>query len=269
MSDLIFELKDVSFSYLGRFLALKDINLNIRKGEKVVIVGANGCGKSTLLHMLDGLIFPERGVVKFLGRQLQQGDFNDDNFSRDFRRKVGLLFQNSEAQLFCPTVEEDIVFGPLQLGLDKELIRQRYLKLVRLLGIEGISQRPIHRLSIGEKRRAALAAVLIIEPEVILLDEPTSGLDPSTSRVVVDIILQANAEGKTVVTATHDMHIIEEIADRVLCLGQEKTLVKEGPVAEIMRDRKFLQDNNLIHAHRHTHGSTVHLHPHSHLEHHS
>src|SRR4030042_4076692 len=134
MDNLIFELKDVYFAYLGKYPALCGVDINIRQGERITIIGANGSGKSTLLHMLDGLIFPDKGTIKAFGRELKEGRFSDENFSMDFRKKVGLVFQNSDVQLFCPTVKEDIVFGPLQLGIGKEEIKKRLVELADLLG---------------------------------------------------------------------------------------------------------------------------------------
>src|SRR4030042_679027 len=132
-NKLIFELKDVYFSYLGRYPALCGVDITIRRGERITIIGANASGKSTLLQMLDGLIFPDKGSVKAFGSELKESVFNDAGFSRDFRRKVGLVFQNPDVQLFCPTVREDIVFGPLQLEVDKKEIKKRLEEFVDIL----------------------------------------------------------------------------------------------------------------------------------------
>ncbi|MDD5618635.1 MAG: ABC transporter ATP-binding protein, partial [Candidatus Omnitrophica bacterium] len=178
MSQTIFELKGVNFSYLGKFSALCGIDLNIEKGQKICVIGANGSGKSTLLHILDGLIFADKGSVKFMGKELKEKSFGDENFSKDFRRSVGLVFQNPDVQLFCPTVKEDILFGPLQLGMDKREIESRLEKLVRFLNIRHLLERSPHQLSVGEKRKVAVTSTLIMNPDVLILDEPTAGLDP-------------------------------------------------------------------------------------------
>ncbi len=268
MDNLIFELKDVYFSYLGKYPALCGIDIDVRQGEKITVIGANGCGKSTLLHMLDGLIFPDKGTIRVLGKELKEVDFNDEGFSRDFRKKVGLVFQNPDVQLFCPTVKEDVVFGPLQLGVEKENIRRRLDELAGLLGITDLLDRSPHQLSIGEKRKVAIASTLMVNPEVIILDEPTAGLDPLTTRHIIDLLIQANESGKTIITSTHDLHILEEISDVVYVFSQDKKIIRSGKTHEILEDYPLLQENNLMHIHRHRHRDKTHTHPHQHISHH-
>ena len=267
MDDLVFQLENVKFSYLGRFPALCGIGMEIKRGEKLAILGANGTGKTTLLEILDGLIFADSGSVKFFGQEINQQAFNDD-FSRYFRSQVGLVFQNPEVQLFCPTVKEDIIFGPLQLGVPKEEIKKRLDSLVDIFDIKELLERMPHQLSMGEKRKVALASTLAIEPEVLILDEPTAGLDPHTARHIVDIIIQANAGGKTIITATHDLHIIEEISDIVYVLNKDRRIARTGEPCELLSDLDFLKENNLIHIHRHRHKDKVHTHHHYHIDHH-
>ncbi len=264
----MFELRGVYFSYLGRFPALNGIDINIAKGEKIAVIGANGSGKSTLLQLLDGLIFPDKGSVKAFGRELNEGYFRDDNSSHSFRRKVGLVFQNPDVQLFCPTVKEDIMFGPLELGEDKNVLQNRMDELVNILGFKDLLERSPHQLSIGEKRKVAIASTLIINPDVLILDEPTAGLDPLTTRHIIDLLLSENATGKTIITSTHDLHIVEEIADRVYVFSQEKKIVKSGTPDEILNDTPLLKNHNLVHIHSHRHKEIVHAHPHQHLDHH-
>ena len=268
MDNIIFALKDVYFSYLGKFPALCGITMNIHKGQKVTVIGANGSGKSTLLHLLDGLIFPNRGEIQALGRELKEETFNDENFARDFRTKIGLVFQNPDVQLFCPTVKEDIMFGPLQLGASKAEIARRMEELVDILKIKDLLDRPPHRLSIGEKRKVAIASTLIINPDVLILDEPTAGLDPLTTRHIIDLLIKANLAGKTLITSTHDLHIVEEISDTVYVFSQEKKIARSGGVDEILKDNQLLGENNLVHIHPHKHQEQVHVHPHLHTEHH-
>ena len=178
MSNAIFELKEVYFSYLGKFPALCGIDMTIEEGQKLAVIGANGSGKSTLLHLLDGLIFPNKGNIKFRGKELKEGSFCNQDFSLDFRRSVGLVFQNPDTALFCPTVKEDILFGPLQLGIEKEEIKKRLDELITILNIKDLLNRAPHQLSIGEKRKVSIASSLIIDPDILILDEPTAGLAP-------------------------------------------------------------------------------------------
>ena len=268
MADVLFDLKGVYYSYLGKIPALCGVDLSIEKGSKVSVIGANGTGKSTILMILDALVFRVRGEVTAFDRRLTEEAFNDADFSRFFRSKVGFVFQNPDVQLFCPTVQEDIVFGPLQLGIPDDEVKKRLVRLTENFKIEHLLERSPHQLSIGEKKKVAIASVLAIQPDVLLLDEPTAGLDPQTTRDIIDIILEENASGKTVVTATHDLHVVDEIADIVHVLGSEKNVIRRGPPAEILSDEEFLKKNNLIHIHRHRHQGLLHTHPHLHSEHH-
>ena len=268
MDNIVFELKDVYFSYLGKFPALCGIDIRINPGQKICIIGANGTGKSTFLQVLDGLIFADKGMVNFCGQQLNEKNFNDANFSQEFRRKVGFIFQNPDVQLFCPTVKEDIVFGPLQLGFAKDQVQKRLEKLITILGIQDLLYRSPHQLSIGEKRKVAIASTLIIDPQILILDEPTAGLDPLTTRNIIDLLIEENNLGKTIITATHDLHIVEEIADTVYVFGADKKIVKFGQAESILNDTALLTANNLVHIHSHKHRDKVHIHPHVHLEHH-
>jgi cobalt/nickel transport system ATP-binding protein len=268
MDNPIFELKNVHFSYLGRFPALRAIDMSIAREEKIAVLGANGSGKSTLLHILDGLIFTDKGSVSAFGRILSQEAFADADFSQKFRKSVGLVFQNPDVQLFCPTVKEDIVFGPLQLGIDKKETQKRLEKIVELFNIQDLIDRSPHQLSVGEKRKVAIASTLIIDPEAILLDEPTAGLDPKTVRQIVDIINGEDFACKTIITATHDLHIVEEISDTVYVLDSDKKIARSGPTKGLLHDREFLKTHNLVHIHSHRHKDKVHVHHHEHLDHH-
>jgi len=215
VNETIFKLNSVSFSYLNKYPALSEIDLDICKGERVAIIGANGSGKSTLLGVLDGLLYPASGVVEAFGKTLDEKSLSDDFFNLEFRKRVGFVFQNPDIQLFCPTVKEEIMFGPLHLGFKAAEIMPLFYTVTKLFGITDLVDRMPHQLSVGEKRKVAMASVLISKPEVLLLDEPTAGLDPKTSRDLIDLLNQYHAEGRTIITATHDMHIVHEIADTI------------------------------------------------------
>jgi len=268
MNNIIFEVTNAHFSYLSKFPALCGVDIVIEQGSKIAIIGANGSGKSTLLHLLDGLMFVDTGTVSFCGEELRESRFTDEGFSREFRRRVGLVFQNPDVQLFCPTVKEDILFGPLQLGMGKKQMQKRFDELVVLLEIAHLLERSPHNLSIGEKRKVAIASSLIIDPDILLLDEPTAGLDPMTTRVIMDLLVQSHASGKTIVTSTHDLHIVEEIADTVYVFSKEQKIIQSGPADTILKDTLLLQAHNLVHIHAHRHKDTMHKHPHVHLDHH-
>ncbi|MFA6349303.1 MAG: ABC transporter ATP-binding protein [Candidatus Omnitrophota bacterium] len=268
MKKLIFELEDVWYSYLSKFPALCGVDLKIGEGEKIAIVGANGTGKTTLLQLLDGLIFPDKGVIRAFGNRLNEELFSEPDLARNFRKKVGFVFQNADVQLFCPTVKEDIIFGPLQLGVGHEETIKRLKDISEQLNIAHLIERSPHQLSVGEKRKVAIATTLAVSGEVLILDEPTAGLDPKTTRHIVDIILQANKNGATIITATHDLHIIEEIADTIYCLGSNRNIARSGASKDLLKDKTFLEENNLVHVHRHAHADAIHTHEHEHIDHH-
>ncbi|MEW6101707.1 MAG: ABC transporter ATP-binding protein [Candidatus Omnitrophota bacterium] len=265
MQETIFALDNVHYAYLGKFPALCGIDMQVKRGEKIAIVGANGTGKSTLLHLLDALIFPDKGNIKAFGTELDEASLNKEEFCKYFRSRVGFIFQNPDVQLFSPSVKEDIVFGPLQLGLEKEVIKSRLEELTCAFGIEDLLERPPHRLSTGEKRKVAIASVLISEPQVVILDEPTAGLDPATVRQIIDILIEYNEKGKTIITSTHDLHIVEEIADTVYLLNKEKKIACSLHPHDLLNNVDLLRENNLIHIHPHKHKDKIHAHPHLHL----
>ena len=267
-SDLVFDVERVSYHYQGRFPGLLDVSLQIRAGQRVAILGANGSGKSTLLKILDGLYFPSEGVVRAFGRELTATSLEDEEANWAFRRRVGLVFQDPDVQLFSPTVWDEVAFGPLQLGLSRQEVASRVEAALGLLGVGKLAERVPYGLSGGEKKKVALASVLVLEPEVLLMDEPTAALDPRSQRALVDSILELSAAGRTIVAATHDLDIVAEIADHVFVFGEDRRLVRAGPPEEILGNHDLLEANNLAHSHRHVHAADdrgeVHSHPHLH-----
>src|SRR5262249_768031 len=185
----------------------------IEQGKRIALLGANGSGKSTLLRILDGLYFPDSGNVFAFGERLSEERFQDDEFVFGFRRRVGLIFQNPDVQLFNPTVFDEIAFGPLQLRWPKKEIIRRVAEMLEPMDIKHLKNRPPHRLSGGEKKRVGLASVLALDPEVLLLDEPAAALDPKSHSQIIDLLISWGGGIKTVVTATHDLDSVEDIAD--------------------------------------------------------
>jgi len=260
-----FELHGVRYRYGGRQTGLDGIDLRIDRGERVVLLGANGSGKSTLLKLLDGIIAPSAGTMRALGRDVAAVADGQDAFR--FHREVGLVFQDPDIQLFSPTVLDDVAFGPLQLGLPPDEVRACCDEALRQMDIEHLADRAPFELSGGEKKRAAIASVLSLRPEVLLLDEPTASLDPRTKWVLVHLIQRLGEGGKTLVTATHELDIVPLIADRVVILGENRRVLADGEPAALLADRALLISANLIHEHLHQHGATMHTHDHD-LEHH-
>jgi cobalt/nickel transport system ATP-binding protein len=257
-----FEVADLHYAYQDT-PALQGLSLAIEQGERVAILGANGSGKSTLLRLLDALYFADRGRISFFGDSLSEQRMQDDETAFAFRRRVGFVFQNPDVQLFSPTVFDELAFGPLQLGWPKDEIRERVAKSLKEFSIEHLKDRPPHRLSGGEKKRVALASVLILNPEVLLLDEPTAGLDPQSASELIEFLIHCQGSDRTVITATHDLDIVEDIADCCLVL-QLGRLVAAGTPAEILQDVDLLTRTHLAHAHSHAHDHAA-AHRHHHL----
>ncbi len=257
----IFEVRDVTYLY-NDITALNNLSLSIKQNQRVAILGANGSGKSTFLRLLDALYFPDNGTISAFGENLTEAAFEDEEFAFRFRRRVALVFQNPDVQLFNPTVFDEVAFAPLQLHWSKDKIRRRVGETLEMMEIAHLKDRSPHRLSGGEKKRVALASVLILDPEVLLLDEPTAALDPKSQGRIVDFLVGLGG-AKTVVTATHDLDIVEDIANYCFVF-QNGRVVGEGTPAQILADQKLLEGTNLIHAHRHAHPSGV-VHSHSHL----
>lgn len=263
--EALFSIDHVSFAYPGQAASLTDVSFAVCAGERVALVGANGSGKSTLLHLLDGLYFPQQGSVRAFGQTLTEAALEGTAFARQFRQEVGFLFQNSEAQLFSASVEEEIAFGPLQVGWSGGDIRQRTGDTLQLLEIPHLRSRVPQRLSSGEKKHVALASLLVMNPSVLLLDEPTAGLDPRSQSLLLDALEELHHTGLTLVTATHDLTLLPHLADRALMLSEDHRLVADAPATEVLANTELLLSVNLIHAHRRRHGTTLHEHPHQHI----
>src|SRR5271157_3181553 len=263
MSVRVFEVRDVTFRY-HKVTALNGLSLSINPGKRVALLGANGSGKSTLLQILDGLAYPESGSVRFYGEPLTEDRLQNLEFSYQFRRRVGMVFQNPDVQLFSPTVFDEVAFGPLQLHWPKEEVRSQVGQMLEVLKITHLKDRSPHHLSTGEKKRVTLASVLVLDPEVLLLDEPTAAWDPKSASQMIDFLVGWRGGVKTVSTTIHQLDVVEDIADYCYVF-QTGRVVAEGAPAEVLRETALLERTNLIHVHRHLHPSgEVHSHPHIH-----
>ncbi len=259
----VFEVSGITYRY-NRVIALNNLSLEVRDGERLALLGANGSGKSTLLRLLAGLYFPECGRVSFFGAHLTEERLRDPAVSLPFRRQVGLLFQNPDVQLFNASVFDEVAFGPLQLGWAKDRIREAVGETLESMQIAHLANRPPHRLSDGEKKRVALASVLVLNPEILLLDEPAAALDPASQTQILDLLASWADGSKTIVTATHDLDTLETIADRCY-IFQGGGIAAEGKPLEILHDVPLLKRTGLIRAHRHAHDRAApDSHPHVH-----
>jgi cobalt/nickel transport system ATP-binding protein len=262
-TEALLDARELDYAYLGRFPALAGVSLSVARGEKLALLGANGCGKSTLLKILDGLVFPDGGTYRAFGSEVTEDHLEDEQFNRGFRSRLGFVFQNSDAQVFSPTVREEIAFGPLALGLDNAVVAARVDDTLTMLDIGELADRAPYQLSGGEKKRVAIASVLVMNPEVLLFDEPTAALDPRTQQWLIELLIELNAAGKTIVLATHDLDILDLVADRCAVFSEDHQIVATGPPGEILGDRDLLLAVNLIHDHSHHHDGMIHAHPHA------
>lgn len=231
----IIEVNNLSYRFPDGTLALRQVSLVVKEKERVAIMGPNGAGKSTLLLLLDGLLAGE-GQIKILGTEVRRGNL------KFIRSKVGLVFQNPDDQLFMPSVLDDVIYGlcARKKSLDPEAIKKAE-EILRQLKAETLVNRSTMSLSLGEKKKVALAGVLIMEPEVLLLDEPTSGLDPAARRWLISYLSGLN---RTMIFATHNLELAGRLAHRIILLNAGR-VVADGPAAEILNNEKLLLDNGL------------------------
>jgi cobalt/nickel transport system ATP-binding protein len=267
-SELVFELHNVCYHYSGDHSALSDITMNVKTGDSIAILGANGSGKSTLLKILCGLIFPSSGTIKAFGSTLSEAgmELNRSEFARHFRRRVGMVFQDADSQLFSPVVWEEVSFAPLQLGIPQQDVQKREKEALSLLGIPHLRNRSPQSLSEGEKRKVAIASVLSSGPDILLLDEPSSDLDPRTKVWLQSFLIELHDGGKTIITATHDLELAADTSNRCIILNEQHSMAGEGSTEEMLSNWDLLLNANLVHVHAHKHGQIFHTHPHAHSE---
>ncbi|MBI5450195.1 MAG: ABC transporter ATP-binding protein [Gammaproteobacteria bacterium] len=289
------DVQDIHFSYPDGLQVLKGLSCSILEGEKVALIGPNGAGKSTFMSHLNGVQLPTSGRISVDGIEISKKSL------KDVRRRVGIVFQDPDDQLFCPTVFDDVAFGPLNLGLPRDEIEARVTESLQIVGLEGFEQRSSFHLSFGERKRLALATVLSYRPNVLVFDEPSTNMDPLNRRKLITWLKNSD---KTILLCTHDLDIALEVCDRCLVLADGR-IIADGPSKDILYDRELLERNKLelplalmthellhgilyasemddahreiiskfLHAHRHAHGPDghehvhihVHPHPHSHM----
>jgi cobalt transport protein ATP-binding subunit len=228
------EVDNLNFVYPDGRQALRGISLAVQPGEKVALVGPNGAGKSTLLLHLNGIL-QGQGRICVAGLELAETNLGH------IRAAVGLVFQNPDDQLFSPTVFDDVAFGPLHMGLPEALVRSKVHAALTAVGMADYVQRMSHHLSIGEKKRIAIATVLVMDPQILVLDEPTAGLDPRARRRLISLLHQLNM---TMLVSTHDMRMVAELFDRTVIM-EDGCIVAQGPSTQILADQKLLDQHGL------------------------
>jgi len=235
MSHHLLEFKDVRFRYPDGTEALKGVSFLVTHGESVGIIGANGAGKSTLLLHMNGYLLPASGVVTVGEVPLRK------ETRQEIRRKVGVVFQNPDDQLFMPTVFDDVAFGPLNLGLPPDRVRKHVHEALRRVGALALVDKPPHHLSGGEKSAVAIATVIAMEPDILVMDEPAASLDPKSRRSVIGLL---NSFAHSKIIASHDLDLILDVCVRCLVI-RDGAIVADGPAPDILSDVTLLAENNL------------------------
>ncbi len=237
----IIETKNLSYSYDGEHQALENVSISIKKGKTTAVLGGNGAGKSTLFLNLNGVLTPDSGKVFFDGREVE---YNKKGIS-EMRKRVGIVFQDPNDQLFSSSVKKDISFGAINLGLGVEKVRERVEKAVVQTGIGEYVDKPTHALSFGQKKRVAIAGILAMEPDVIILDEPTAGLDSKGASDILNLLTNIKEEtGVSVILATHEMDIVPLYCDDVFVMDHGK-VVLNGTVREVLSKPELLREHSL------------------------
>jgi cobalt/nickel transport system ATP-binding protein len=235
MSHHLVKFESVSYRYPDGTEALRDISFQVTHGESVGIIGANGAGKSTLLMQVNGYIMPSSGRIVV-------GDLELTKRTRaEIRRKVGMVFQNPDDQLFMPTVLDDVSFGPLNHGIPKDVVLRRVDEALATVGCLDLKHRPPHHLSGGQKSAVAIASVLVMQPDILVMDEPASNLDPKSRRTLINLLKRFEHSR---IIASHDLDLILEVCGRCILINAGK-IVADGPAQEILNDRGLLEKNNL------------------------
>ncbi|BCZ44783.1 putative ABC transporter ATP-binding protein [Clostridium gelidum] len=239
------ELENISFTYKNK-VALDNVNVHIKEGESIAIIGPNGSGKSTFLKLLNAIIFSSQGKYIFDEVEINENYLKDSKSLKLFHKKLGFVFQNSDAQLFCSTVFEEIAFGLMQMELPEVEINKRVSDCLNLLNIDKLKEEHPYNLSGGEKKRVAIASVLALNPEVIILDEPMNGIDPKGKRFLRDLLIALNKSGKTIICATHDFEYVEGIFNRAIVFSEEHKIIRDDKYENTIKDEDFLRKYNII-----------------------
>ncbi|MEM2058368.1 MAG: ABC transporter ATP-binding protein [Thermoproteota archaeon] len=237
MKNLI-EVSEIEYAYAGGIKAISNVSFSVFEGERLGILGPNGAGKSTLILLMAGLLKPNNGWVKVLGKETRSKEFDE------VRSSIGVVFQDPDDQLFNNTVFDDVAYGPRSLGMDECEVEKFVNETLKLMGIPHLADRPPHHLSYGEKKKVAIATALVLKPKILLLDEPTANLDPRSKNGLLDLLKDLNREGTTIVLTTHDVEILPDFIDRVILMNRGKIL-DSGSTREMLYEEQLLGEASM------------------------
>lgn len=237
---MMLEARNITFSYDDGTEALNNVNLKVDKGDIVALLGKNGAGKSTLFLHFNGILRPDKGEIIIDEEKLKY----DKKSLIKFRQKVGLVFQNPDDQIFAPSVEEDVAFGPLNLKLPMEEVQKRVHEALERVGMVGFEKKAPHHLSGGQKKRVAIAGILAMKPEIMVFDEPTAGLDPKGASKIINLLKELNEQGITIIISTHDVDLVPQYANKVYVL-HEGEIIGEGTAKDIFSNKELINKANL------------------------
>jgi cobalt/nickel transport system ATP-binding protein len=236
-----FKIENLTHEYSDGTIALDDVTVTFGRAERIALLGINGSGKTTLLNHLNGILKPTHGRILFDDKPVKY----DAKSLLELRRRVGFVFQDPNDQLFAPTVKQDVAFGPLNLGIPQDQVKKIVAEALQTVGVAEFAEKPPHFLSLGQKKRVALAGVLAMQPEVIIMDEPTSNLDPMATSEILHLLLQLNKEkGITLLLATHDVDMVPLFANKLVILKKGK-LMSEGDSKELFSNTELIREVNL------------------------
>lgn len=225
MAEIILEAEDIEYSYADGTKALRKVNMALHRGEKIAVLGSNGAGKTTLFLHFNGILQPERGRIRFKGQDISYKGAK----LMELRRKIGIVFQDPDSQLFSASVLQEVSFGPMNLGLSEAEVRRCVDKALHDTEISDLIDRPTHMLSFGQKKRVSIADILAMEPEVIIFDEPTAWLDPRHAREFMLLLDELSQQGKTIIISTHDVDLAYSWADKLFVMKQGQVLTEGKP----------------------------------------
>jgi cobalt/nickel transport system ATP-binding protein len=238
MEEILLQAENLCYSYGQGKQVLEEINITVRKGEKIVVLGSNGAGKSTCFLNLNGVYRPDSGRILYRGKEIGKKDLNE------LRKNVGIVFQDADNQIIASTVFAEVSFGPMNLKLPREEVKKRVEDALEYMNLSSMRDRPPHYLSGGEKKRVSIADIIAMESEVVIFDEPTASLDPVNVEMLEGVLDKMNKMGKTLLISTHDVDFAYRFADRAVIFAGGR-IIADGPVREVFEDEEVLNQANL------------------------